>query len=85
MREEPEVSGADGAAPDVVVGVEVPETGDSEDSSPFRVKRSRPVNTESPDVLDDAAPPAGPTSEPPPSTAAPKKPKLGRLSRRRFG
>ena len=85
MREEPKVSGADGAAPGVVVGVELPETGDSEDSSPFRVKRSCPVNTESPDVLDDAAPPAGPSSEPTPSAAAPKKPRLGRLSRHRVG
>ena len=85
MREEPKVSGADGAATGVVVGAKLLETGDSEDSSPFRVKRLRPVNTENLDVLDDAAPPAGPSSEPTPSAAAPKKPKLGRLLCRRFG
>ena len=40
ILKEPGASAADDAAPIVDAGAELPKTGDSEDSNPFRMKRS---------------------------------------------
>ena len=53
------------------------ESGDSEDSSPFRVKRSRPASFEDHDVVA----PAVPSADPSPSSIAPKRNRLGKLWR----
>ena len=83
ILDEPGASAADDAAPTVDVEAVLLETGDSEDSSPFCVKRSRPLSAEDLDALSDAVPPAAPFDEPSPSTAAlasaPKKVRLGKL------
>ena len=80
-------SAADDAALTVDVEAVLLETGDSEDSSPFRVKRSRPLSAEDLDALSDTVPPAAPLAEPSPSAAAlaavPKRVRLGRLGRPR--
>src|SRR3954466_2272513 len=73
ILEEPDASAADDAAPTVDVGAVLLETGDSEDSSPFRVKRSRPLGAEDLDVSSDGVPLAAPYVEPSPSAAAPKR------------
>src|ERR1041385_8054627 len=87
ILEEPGASAADDAAPTVDAEIVLVETRDSEDSSPFRVKRSRPLNAEDHDALGDAVPPAAPFTEPSPSAAtpaaAPKRVRLGRLRRPR--
>jgi len=92
--EEPDASAAEAFAPrvgasmlagatgaDESMGADLPETGDSEDSNPFRVKRSRPSGAEDLDASSDAVPPAAPSTEPSPSAAAPKRTRLGRLVR----
>ena len=83
ILEEQGASGADDVAPTVDVGAVLLETGDSEDSSPFCVKRSRPLGTEDLDISSDAVLPAAPSAEPSPSAAAPKRVRLGRLGRPR--
>ena len=87
ILEEPGASAADDAAPTADVEAVLLETGDSEDSSPFRVKRSRPLGTEDLDALSDAVLPSAPSAEPSPSAAAPaaapKRVRLGRLGRPR--
>ena len=83
ILEEPGASVADDAARTVGAGAVLVESGDSEDSSPFRVKRARPLSAEDHDALGDAAPPAAPSTEPSPSSAAPKRVRLGRLWRSR--
>src|ERR1041385_3671885 len=52
-REEPNASAADNAASAVNAEIVLVETGDSEDSSPFCVKRSRPLDAEDHAVLGD--------------------------------
>ena len=74
---------ADDAAPTVGADAVLVESGDSEDSSPFRVKKSRPFSAEDHDALGDVVPPAAPSTEPSPSSAAPKRVRLGRLWRSR--
>ena len=59
------------------------ESGDSEDSSPFHVNRSRPVSAGDHDTFVDAVPPAAPSTEPSPFLAAPKRTRLGKLWRAR--
>ena len=83
ILEEPSASAADDAAPIVDVGAELPETRDSEDSNPFRVKRSRPLGAEDIDVSSYVVPLAAPSAEPSPSSATPKRTRLGRLMRPR--
>ena len=87
ILEEPGASAADDAAPTVDAEAVLVETGDSEDSSPFRVKRSRPLSAEDHDALGDVVPPAAPFAGPSPSAAtpaaAPKRVRLGRLRRPR--
>ena len=87
ILEEPGASAADGAAPAVDAKIVLVETGDSEDSSPFRVKRSRPLSTEDHAALDDDVPPAAPFAGPSPLAVAPAAPpkrvRLGRLGRPR--
>ena len=58
ILEEPGASATDDVAPSVDTGAELLETGDSEDSNPFRVKRSRPLGAEDLGVSSDAVPPA---------------------------
>src|ERR1041384_7204135 len=71
IHEDPDASTADDAAPSVdanvlagatganeSMGAELPETGDSEDSNPLRVKRSRPSGAEDLDVTSDVVPPS---------------------------
>ena len=79
ILEEPGASGADDVAPTVDVGAVLLETGDSEDSSPFRVKWLRPLGAEDLDASSNAVLPAAPSAEPSPSAAAPKRVRLGRL------
>ena len=85
ILEEPGASAADDAAPIVDAGAELYETGDSEDSNPFRVKRSRPLGAEDLDASSDVVPPAASSNESSPPAAAPKRSRLGRLMRRRVG
>ena len=61
----------------LVWGVVLVESGDSEDSGPFRVKRSRPGSVDDHDAIAAAAP----SAEPSPSSAAPKRNRLARLWR----
>ena len=85
--EEPGASAADDATPIADAEAVLVETGDSEDSSPFRVKRSRPLSAEDHDALRDVVPPAAPFAGPSPSAAAPaaapKRVSLGSLKRPR--
>ena len=87
ILEEPGASAADDSAPTVDAEVVLVETGDSEDSSPFRMKRSRPLHAEDHDALSDVVPPDAPFAGPSPSAAAPaaapKRVRLGRLERPR--
>src|SRR3954463_379630 len=96
IRDEPDASAAEDAAPwvdasvlagatgaDESMGADLPETGDSEDSNPFRVKRAQPPGTEDLDASSDAVPPAAPSTEPSFPSAAPKRSRLGRLVRPR--
>src|SRR4051812_39802439 len=70
ILEEPDASVADNAAPAVDAEIVLVETRDSVDSSPFRVKRPRPLNAEDHAALGDDAPPAAPFAGPSPSAAA---------------
>ena len=92
--EEPDASAADDAAPsagvsvlvgatgaDESTGVELPGTGDSEESAPFRVKRSRPSGAEGLDTTNGAILMSVPSAEPSPSAAEFKRPRFGRLLR----
>ena len=75
ILEEPNASAADDAARATGAGPVIVESGDSEDSGPFRVKRSRPGSFED---RDDVAP-AVPSVDPSPSSAAPKRNRLCRV------
>ena len=79
ILDEPGASVASDAARAAGAGAVLVESGDSEDSSPFRVKRSRPRSVEDHDAVAAAAP----SAEPSPSSAAPKRNRLGRLWRAR--
>src|ERR1041385_9101838 len=80
IREEPDASAADNVAPAVNVEIVLVETEDSEDSSPFRVKRSRPLDAEDHAVLGDVVPSAAHFAGPSPSALAPAPPpKIVRL------
>ena len=79
ILEVPGASVADDAARAVGAGTVQVESGDSEDSSPFRVKRSRPMSAEDHDALDEVAPPAAPSTEPSSSSADPKRSLFGKL------
>src|ERR1044071_6447308 len=87
IREEPDASAADNAAPATNAEIVLVETGDSEDSSPFRVKRSRPLDAEDHAALGYVVPSAAPSAGPSPSAVAPapppKRARLGRLGRPR--
>ena len=72
--EEPDASIAGDAARVAGAGTVHVESGDSEDSGPFRVKRSCPGSVED----HDAVAPAAPCTEPSPSSAAPKRNRLWR-------
>ena len=56
-------------------------TGDSKDSDPLRIKRSRSSGVDGRDATSGTVPPTVPSAEPSPSAAAPKKRRLGRLLR----
>ena len=75
ILEEPDASIADDAARAAGAGAVLVESGDSEDSGPFRVKRSLPGSVEDHDVVAATAP----SAEPSPSSAAPKRNRLGKL------
>ena len=60
-------------------GAELPGTGDSEDSDPLRIKRSRSSGFDGRDATSGTVLPAVPPAEPFPSAAAPKRRILGRL------
>src|SRR3954464_7835254 len=83
ILEEPGASAADDVAPNVDVGAVLLETGDSEDSSLFRVKRSHPLGAEDLRALNDVVPSAAPSAETSPSAPPPKRVRLGRLLRSR--
>ena len=76
------LAGATGA--DESTGAGLPKTGDSEDSDPFRVKRSRSSGVEDLDTTSGAVPPSAPSPEPSPPVAAHKRSRLGRLVRTRY-
>ena len=97
IREEPDASGADDSAPSVgasvltgatgddeSMGVELPRTGDSEELSPFRVKRSRPSGAEDLDATSGVVPLSAPSTEPSPPVVVCKRPRFGRLLRTRY-
>ena len=75
--DEPSAAVADDAARPAGAGAVLVESGDSEDSGPFRMKHSRPGSVEDHDAVAAAAPPADPS----PSSAAPKRNRLGKLWR----
>src|SRR4051812_40356808 len=79
ILEEPGASIADDAARVVGAGTMQVESRDSEDLSPFRVKRCRPLGLEDHDALGEAAVPVAPSAQPSPPPAAPKRNRLGRL------
>ena len=93
IRDEPGSSGADEAAPsadasapagatgvDESAGVELPGTGDSEDSSPsLRIKRSRSSGVDGRDATSGTVSLTVPPTELSSSAAAPKRRRLGRL------
>ena len=94
IHEEPDASAADDDAPSVdtsvlagaagadeSAGVELPGTGDSEESWPLRVKRSRPSGAENIDATNGVVPISVPSAEPSPSAAEFKRPRFGRLLR----
>ena len=96
FRDEPDASAADDVAPsagasvlagatgaDESTGVELPRTGDSEELSPFRVKRSRPSGAEDLDATSGVVPLSVPSAELSPSVAECKRPRFGRLLRAR--
>ena len=83
ILEEPGASVADDAPRAAGAGTVQVESRDSEDSNPFRLKRSRPLSAEDHDALDEVAPPAAPSTEPSSSTAVPKRPRFGKLWRAR--
>ena len=83
ILEEPGASVADDAARAVGAGTVQVESGDSEDSSPFRVKRSRTLGLEDHDALGEAAMPVAPSTQPSPPPAALKRNRLGKLWRAR--
>ena len=72
ILEEPDASAAEDAARTARTGPVIVESGDSEDSGPFRVKRSRLGGFED----RDAAAPVAPSAEPSPAPAAPKRNRL---------
>src|SRR4051812_23153161 len=97
IHEEPDASAADDDAlsvdanmlagatgGDESMGAELPETGDSEESNPFRVKRLRPSGAEDLDASSDVVLPSAPSTEPSPPVAAHKRSKLGRFMRTRY-
>ena len=77
ILDEPGASVASDAARAAGASAVFVESGDSEDSSPFRVKRSRPASVEDHDVVA----PVVPSADPSPSSTAPKRNRLGRLWR----
>ena len=77
ILEEPNASAADDAVRAAGAGTVLVESGDSEDSGPFRMKRSHPESVEDHDAIAAMAPPADPS----PSSAAPKRNQLARLWR----
>ena len=77
ILDEPGTAVAYGAARPAGAEAVLVESRDSEDSGPFRVKRSRPGSVED----HDAIAPAAPSGEPSPSSAAPKRNRLARLWR----
>src|SRR3954465_6134855 len=97
IHDEPDASAADHAAPsadisvpagatgvDESAGVELPGTGDSEDSDPLRIKRSRSSGIDGHDVTSGTVPPTVPCTEPSPPVVARKKPRHGRLVRTHY-
>ena len=69
ILDEPDVSAAEDVARVADVGPVIVESGDSDDSSPFRVKRSRP----------DAAAPMASSAEPSSAPVAPRRNRLWRV------
>ena len=69
ILDEPNASAAEDAARIAGAGPVVVESGDNEDSGPFRVKRSRP----------DAAAPVASSAEPSSAPAAPRRNRLWRV------
>ena len=74
ILEETNTSATDDAARAAGAGPVIVESGDSEDSGPFRVKRSRPGSFED----RDAVAPVAPSAEPSHVSAAPKRNRLWR-------
>ena len=74
ILEEPNASAAEDVARIAGAGPVVVESGDSEDSGPFRVKRSRPGSFED----RDAAAPVASSAEPSSAPAAPRRNRLWR-------
>ena len=94
IRDESGASAADDVAPsadvsvpagatgvDEFAGVELPGTGESEDSDPYCIKRSRSSGVDGHDATSGTVPPTVPSTEPSPPVVARKNPRLGRLVR----
>ena len=97
IHDEPDASAADDVTPigdvsvpvgatgaDESAGVELPGTGDSEDSDPLRIKRSQSSGVDDRDATSGAVPPDVPSAEPSPPVVARKKPRLGRMVRTHY-
>lgn len=74
ILEEPNASAAEGVARSAGMGPMIVESGDSEDSGPFRVKRSCPGSFGD----RDTAAPVAPAADLPSAPAAPKRNRLWR-------
>ena len=97
IRDEPGASAADEGAPSAdasaptgatdvgeSAGAELPGTGDSEDSDPLRIKRSRSSGVDDRGATSGAVPSTAPSTEPSPPVAARKRSRIGRLVRTHY-
>src|SRR4051812_4433170 len=77
IHDEPDATAVDRGAP----GAELPTAGDSEDSNPLRIKRTRSSGADGHDAASGSGdlPPAAPSAMLHPSTTAPKRRRFGKL------
>ena len=87
ILDKPDAAAVDGGALGADVGesagVELPTAGDSEDSDPLRIKRTRSSSDNEHDAASGGGdfPPPAPSAVPRPSAAAPKRRRFGKFLR----
>src|SRR4051812_29147938 len=85
IHDEPNATAVDGGAPGAdageSAGAELPTVGDSEDSNPLQIKRTRSSGADGHYAANGSGdlPSAAPSAVPHPSAAAPKRRKFGKL------